>query len=76
MVAESYEELVFSEPLEAFHSRVTAMQPAAVPINALSQHFPSDLSASSAREIQLITAARQKNAQLLAALQSQLDRYS
>ena len=76
VVAESYEELVFSEPTEAFHSRVNAAQPAPVPATALSQHFPPDSSSFGAQELQTITAARQKNAQIMANLQNQLDRYS
>ena len=74
-MAESYDELVFSEPMEAFHSRVKAQAHASPPATSLSQHFPSNSLAFASQELQNVTVARQKNAQILASLQAQLDRY-
>ena len=75
VVAESYEEMVFSEPTEGFHSRVTAAPPNAVPANSLSQHFPANSVASAPQQLHTLNVARQKNAQIMANLQAQLTRY-
>lgn len=74
-MAESYDELVFSEPTEAFFNRISHAAPAAAAASSLSQHFPSNSLAFANQELQNITAARQKNAQILANMQAQLDRY-
>ena len=75
MVAETYEELVFTDPTEAFRNRVTALAPAPLPASALSQHLPANPRAAALNELNTLTEARQKNAQILANLHAQLERY-
>lgn len=76
IVAETYEEIVFNEPAEAFHSRLNTTKPAPAAATALSVHFPADSTSSALQELQNINTARQKNAQIMANLQAQLNRYS
>ena len=68
---EQYEELVFSEPVQAFYDRVTSFTPApAQPVPAIAPHFRSF---DPGEDLARIGAARQRIAQMNINLQRQLN---
>ena len=68
MVAESYEELVFSQPRATFYQAVTAHHPQPAPFLSIAAHLqPPDFTPH--RE--LLAALSRQNTQLLSALHGQ-----
>lgn len=70
IVHEQLEELVFSEPVQAFHQRFSNQVPMPAPPYTVAQHF---LVFSPETEVQRYNAVRQKVAQMRAHMQRQLD---
>mmetsp|Transcript_14239 Transcript_14239/g.40357 ORF Transcript_14239/g.40357 Transcript_14239/m.40357 type:complete len:214 (-) Transcript_14239:263-904(-) len=70
VVSEEYDEIVFSEPPEAFYKRVMATPPQPAPTSTLAPHF---ITHSSKEELARIQAARYKAAQFRATLLKQLE---
>ena len=70
VVHEQLEELVFSEPVQAFHQRVSNQVPVPAPPYSIAQQF---LIFAPAAEVQRYNAVRQKVAQMRAHMQRQLD---
>ena len=68
VVSETYDELVFSQPREAFHQLLAAHQPRPAPPLSIAGQL--DLEEPDALEA--IESLRRQNAQLLAALQDQV----
>lgn len=65
MVSETYEEIVFSEPTEAFHKMVIPLAPKHAPQSPLIPHFPKH---SDAEEFAKISRAREKIANLVSSI--------
>mmetsp|Transcript_9532 Transcript_9532/g.24183 ORF Transcript_9532/g.24183 Transcript_9532/m.24183 type:complete len:213 (+) Transcript_9532:264-902(+) len=70
VVHERYDEIVFSEPPEAFHARVTGAPAAPAPASTLAPYFEAH---SAKEELARIQAARHKAAQFKATLLRQLE---
>lgn len=70
VVHEQLEELVFSEPLQAFHQRVSNKVAVPAPPYSIAQQFTTFAPAA---EVQRYNAVRQKVAQMRAHMQRQLD---
>ncbi|KAK9810316.1 hypothetical protein WJX72_008474 [[Myrmecia] bisecta] len=70
VVAEEYEELVFSEPAEEFYNRVTNITPEPAPALSIAQYT---LSFDPQLELQKIAVARQRVAHTKANIQRQLE---
>lgn len=71
---EQYEELIFSEPVEAFYQRVSNYTPpAAFPAPVIAQHFKVY---EPAEDLQKINAARQRVAHMMVGVKRQIDNYA
>ena len=70
VMSEQYEEMVFSEPTEAFYQRVASHNPAAAPQMSQSQWFTSF---NPQEDLRKIANARQRVAGMTASVQRQLE---
>lgn len=70
VMSETYEEMVFSEPAEAFYQRVAAHNPVAAPQMSQSQFFTSF---NAQDDLRKIASARQRVAGMTASVQRQLE---
>ena len=70
VMSETYEEMVFSEPAEAFYERVTNHNPTAAPQMSQSQWFTAF---NAQDDLRKISSARQRVAGMTASVQRQLE---
>lgn len=70
VMSETYEEMVFSEPAEAFHQRVASHAPVAAPHMSQAQFFTSF---NAQDDLRRIASARQRVAGMTASVQRQLE---
>ena len=70
VMSETYEEMVFSEPTEAFYQKVVSHNPVAAPQMSQSQWFTSF---NPQDDLRKIASARQRVAGMTASVQRQLE---